>query len=93
MSDFREISEFRASAQLGETPRSSLSHSPQSAPVCGLMVERLSAVPESNLCKTPIEESKVTEVARVAGKIFFRILKRASARLLLQYRKTSRCYF
>ena len=93
MSDFRKISEFRASAQLGETPRSSLSHSPQSASVSGLMVETLGSVPESNLCETPIEESKVTEVARVGRKIFLLILKRASGRLLLQYRKTSRCYF
>ena len=49
MSDLREIAEFRASTQLGETPRSSLSHIPQS-----------SSVPESNLCETSIEESKVT---------------------------------
>ena len=87
------MSDFRASTQLGETPRSSLSHSPQSAPVSGLMVETLSSLPESNLCETQIEESKVTEVARVARKIFLRILKQASGRLLLQYRKTSRCYF
>ena len=93
MSDFRDISEFRASAQLDETPRSSFSHSRQSAFVSGLMVETLSSVPESNLCETRIEESKVTEVARVSGKIFLRILKRASGRLLLQCRNTSRCYF
>ena len=35
------------------------------------MVETLSSVLESNLCETSIEESKVTEVARVAGKNIF----------------------
>ena len=43
MSDFREVAEFRSSAQLDVT-----------------LVKTLSAVPESNLCETPIEESKVT---------------------------------
>ena len=39
MSDLRDIAELRGSARLSQIPRSSLSHSPQSSPVSGLVVE------------------------------------------------------
>ena len=63
----RDIAELRGSARLSQIPRSSLSHSPQSSPVSGLVIETLSFVLESNLCETPIEETK-SKVARMTGK-------------------------
>ena len=54
MPDFRDIPEFRASAQISEIPRSRQSPNPQSAPVPGLVAETLSSAPGSYLCETPI---------------------------------------
>ena len=49
MSDFRDIAELCGSAQLSQIARSSLSHSPQSSPVSGLVIETLSFDLEMNL--------------------------------------------
>ena len=94
MSDFRDIAEFHASAQLSEIPRSSHSPNPQSVPVTGSRGRNFKLRPEILFIQNSdrIKQSRMLLRWEENLRVSKRTLK-SPGRLWLRYRKARICYY